>query len=491
MQELVDCESEYEASTDYPEDQAYWSRNLPPESGPDFRLPQAASEHDPYTPSAPVQLDPSVVGRIKELSKLLRIRRFSVITAACALLVRGWSGYGSEVALDFPVSRRVRPESKTLPGMLAGVVPLVLKASPDSTVADFCQHVDTRIRELLQHQRFPVHVLEGGDGLRDPRQASNRVAVNFLPSRLTLNLGGVPATATYTNHGPMGHFGLFFLGAGDQLSLSTAGAGQPFSNFDVADLAGRLGRVLVAMTADPTARLSSMDVLDVGEHARLDGWGSRAVLTQPSSAPVSIPVLFAAQVARTPEAVALTFGGLSMTYREVEQAANRLAHLLAGQGAGPGQCVALLVPRSAEAIVAILAVLKTGAAYLPIDPAAPAARLEFMMADAAPIAAISTADLRSRLDGCDVRVIDVDDAAVDGQPATALAMPAADDVAYLIYTSGTTGPRRHRLHDLYVGHHRCAQRRCGHPPQRHPVDGVTGCWPAAPGCVAAVSFLGL
>ena len=106
------------------------------------------------------------LGRIKELSKALGIRRFSVITAACALLVRGWSDNGSEVVLDFPVSRRVRPESKTLPGMVAGVVPLVLKASPESTVADFCQHVDTRIRELLRHQRFPVHVLEGEGGVR-------------------------------------------------------------------------------------------------------------------------------------------------------------------------------------------------------------------------------------------------------------------------------------------------------------------------------------
>jgi len=98
------------------------------------------------------------------------------------------------------------------------------------------------------------------------------------------------------------------------------------------------------------------------------------VLTRPAPAPVSIPVLFAAQVARTPEAVALSCEGQSLTYREVEEAANRLAHLLAGQGAGPGECVALLLERSAEAIVAILAVLKTGAAYLPIDPALPAAR---------------------------------------------------------------------------------------------------------------------
>ena len=129
--------------------------------------------------------------------------------------------------------------------------------------------------------------------------------------------------------------------------------------------------------------------------------GNRAVLTQPAPAPVSIPVVFAEQVARAPEAVAVTFEGRSMTYRELDEAANRLAHLLAGQGVGPGQCVALLFARSAEAVVAMLAVLKTGAAYLPIDPVVPAARMQFMLADAAPVAAITTAGLAARLDGCD------------------------------------------------------------------------------------------
>ena len=174
----------------------------------------------------------------------------------------------------------------------------------------------------------------------------------------------------------------------------------------------------------------------------MPGWmrsANRAVLTRPATAPVSVPVLFAAQVARAPEAVAVTFEGRSLTYRELDEAANRLAHLLAGQGVGPGACVALLFERSAEAIVAMLAVLKTGAAYLPIDPGLPAARIGFMLADAAPIAAITTADLAERLDGCDVVVIDVDDPAVDTQPSTALPAPAPDDIAYLIYTSGTTG----------------------------------------------------
>ena len=128
-----------------------------------------------------------------------------------------------------------------------------------------------------------------------------------------------------------------------------------------------------------------------------------------------------------------------MTYRELDEAANRLAHLLAARGAGPGESVALLFSRSAEAIVSIAAVLKTGAAYLPIDPAHPDARIRFMVADAAPIAAITTTALADRLHGCDLPVIDVNDLVVDTQPSTALPTPAPDDIAHIIYTSGTTG----------------------------------------------------
>src|SRR3984893_6297129 len=174
------------------------------------------------------------------------------------------------------------------------------------------------------------------------------------------------------------------------------------------------------MTADLTRRLLSIDLLDEDEHACLDGWGNRAVLTRPAPPAVSIPVLFAAQGARTAEAVPISCGEHAWTYREVEEAANRLAHLLAGQGAGPGRCVALLLERSAEAVVAMLAVLKTGAAYLPIDPALPASRIGFMLEDAAPIAAITTTGLADRLDGHDLLVIDVDDPRIQTYPATAL-----------------------------------------------------------------------
>ena len=85
------------------------------------------------------------------------------------------------VVLDFPVSRRVHPDSKTIPGMVAGVVPLVLRVSPDATVADFCAHVDMRIREALAHQRFPVQALER-TAAHGPGRVTDRVVIDFLPS---------------------------------------------------------------------------------------------------------------------------------------------------------------------------------------------------------------------------------------------------------------------------------------------------------------------
>ncbi|WP_156426727.1 AMP-binding protein, partial [Mycobacterium sp. IS-3022] len=459
LRDLVTSELDYEASTEYLDDTAYWRETLPPQTALEYRTPQTASGPGDHWPSPPVHLDPAVAGRVKELAKALGVRRSSVLTAACALLVRGCSTVDSEVVLDFPVSRRVTAESKTLPGMIAGVVPLVLKTSPHTPVADFCRQVDTQIREALRHQRFPVQSLE--NDLHGSRQAPNRVVLNFVPSRLSLNLGGVPATATYTTFGPVGHFGFFFIGAGDQQSFCSAGAGQPFAGFAPSDLAARLEQMLTTMAAHPGRRLPSIDVLGAGEPRRLDEWGHRAVLTRPGSTPSSIPAVFAAQVTRMPEAVALVCGGRSWTYRELDEASNRLAHLLSDRGVTSGQIVTLLFSRCAEAIVSILAVLKTGAAYLPIDPASPAARIEYLIQDAAPVAAVTTAGLRSRLAGCGLPVVDVADPRIDTQPDTPLPVPAPDDVAHIIYTSGTTGAPK----GVAITHHNLTQLLA--PPDEH------------------------
>ncbi|WP_305037094.1 amino acid adenylation domain-containing protein, partial [Mycobacterium sp. CnD-18-1] len=212
-----------------------------------------------------------------------------------------------------------------------------------------------------------------------------------------------------------------------------------FDAATVGVMVGRLERILAVMMADPAQRLSSIDVLDVVERARLDEVGNRAALTAPARVAGSIPEVFARQVVRVPDGVAVTFEGRSVSYWELDEASNRLAHLLVGCGAGPGECVALVLNRSVEAIVAILAVLKTGAAYLPLDPAYPDARIAVVVGDARPVAVVTAGVLVGRLDQLGVAVVDVADRRIGMQPSGALSMPAADDVAYVIYTSGTTG----------------------------------------------------
>ncbi|WP_421841963.1 amino acid adenylation domain-containing protein [Mycobacterium sp.] len=453
LSDLIDCESEYEASADYLDDQEYWAKNRGSESELWHRLPDAEGLRGQDEYSVPVELDPCVVAEIRQLADALGVRRASVLTAACALLVRGCQAAGSEVVLDFPVSRRVRPEAQTVPGMLSGVVPLVLKVSPDSEVSAFCEHVDTRIREALQHQRFPVRTIENKSRLDGVMQAPNRVVINYIPTTRLADLAGASGSGAVTHSGFEDQLELWFIRADEKIFLNTAGPRRLFFDGDVRDLVKRLERVLVAMTADPGRSLWSIDVLDEVERVRLDEIGNRAVLARPVTSAVSVPVLFAAQVGRAPEAVAVSFEGASVTYRELDEAANRLAHLLVGRGVGAGERVALLMERSAEAVVAMLAVLKTGAAYVPIDPVVPDARIEFMLADAAPIVAITMAGLADRLDGFDLGVVDIGDPGIDSYPGTGLAAPAADEVAYIIYTSGTTGVPK----GVAVTHHNVTQ----------------------------------
>ncbi|MBZ4551640.1 condensation domain-containing protein, partial [Mycobacterium avium] len=313
LSDLIACEAEYQASTDYLDDRAYWAENLPSESEPGYRF-APASEREPYESSAPIELDPVAVAGIQKLSQELGVRRSSVLAAACALLVGGCDLENSEIVFEFPVSRRVRPEAQTVPGMITGFVPLVLKASPGSSVTSFCEHVDTRLGEALQHQRFPVHTIE--NKRRGSTQTSNRVILNFIPTTNLANIAGARVSGTLTHTNLVDQLGLDFFSDHDRLFLGMqpgattggfGGAGQWLSDCDVHDVVGRLERVLVAMTADPGRRLSSVDVLGVGERVRLDELGNKAVLAGPQGGSVSIPDLFARHVAGTPDAVAVSF----------------------------------------------------------------------------------------------------------------------------------------------------------------------------------------
>ncbi|MER7186696.1 amino acid adenylation domain-containing protein, partial [Streptomyces hyaluromycini] len=187
--------------------------------------------------------------------------------------------------------------------------------------------------------------------------------------------------------------------------------------------------------------LSAVDVLGVVERRRvLVEWND----TDVDVPPVLVPELIAAQVARTPDATAVVFQGESLSYAELDVRANRLARFLIGRGVGPESLVAVLLPRSAESVVALLAVWKAGGAYLPVDPEYPALRVAYMLADAAPVVVLATsATLALVPDG--VPGVVLDDPAVSSAVAagSGAAVPgggvSAERAAYVIYTSGSTG----------------------------------------------------
>ena len=403
--------------------------------------------------------------QVDRLAREHNATSFMVMQAALSVLLAKLST-NSDVAVGFPIAGRRDPALDQLVGFFVNTLVLRVDLTGDPTVGELLAQVRARSLAAYEHQDVPFEVLV--ERLNPTRSMAHHPLVqvmlawqNFAAHDLDgLALGDIQVDPVPVDTRTARMDLTFSLAERWTAAGEPAGIGgsvefrtDVFDAASIETLIARLAQVLATMTADPDRRLSSIDVLDAVEHADLEGWGNRTVLTRPAPSPVSIPELFGAQVARTPEAVALTFQDRSMTYRELDEAANRLAHLLVGQGAGSGRCVALLLERSAQAIVGILGVLKTGAAYLPIDPGLPAARMEFMFADAAPIAVITTAALRSRLDGCGPVVIDVEDPSVQAQPTTALPAPAADDIAYIIYTSGTTGVPK----GVAITHHNVTQ----------------------------------
>jgi nonribosomal peptide synthetase DhbF len=191
--------------------------------------------------------------------------------------------------------------------------------------------------------------------------------------------------------------------------------------------------------------VSEVELLTAAERELVTaGWND----TARDVAAVVLPDLFAAQAARTPDAVAVVCGGVSWSYAELDARSSRLARYLVGLGAGPEGLVAVALPRSLEMVAAVLAVAKAGAAYLPIDPGYPADRIAFMLTDAAPVAVLTTQQAGAHLPAPG-RLVILDDpqvaAVVAGQPGgpvtdqerIAALRPAHP--AYVIYTSGSTG----------------------------------------------------
>ncbi len=413
-----------------------------------------------------------------ELARSCHTTVNTVLQGAWAQLLMWLTGQ-HDVAFGTAVSGRPAEVAgaESMVGLLINTVPVRANITAATTTADLLDQLQSAHNDTLEHQHLAlseIHRITGHDQLFD----TLFVYENYPIDTAALSGDHELAITEFTSreYQPLPADGASHAGPRTGPSRRIRHRRVRRGQHRGAD------RAVAAGVGGDDRRPDTAVVVDGCARCRLStpGWmrsGNRAVLTQPARAPVSIPVLFAAQVARTPEAVALTCEGRSLTYRELDEAANRLAHLLAGHGAGPGQCVALLFTRSAEAIVAILAVLKTGAAYLPIDPALPAARMRVH-------ARRCRADRRDHhrgsgrrgWTGATWRSSMSTTPASTPNPAPALPAPAPDDIAYIIYTSGTTGVPK----GVAVTHHNVTQ-----------LFDVTGCRPAAGAGtgVDAVAFL--
>ena len=254
------------------------------------------------------QLSAATTRALSELASSCHTTVNTVLQGAFAQLLMWLTGQ-HDVAFGVAVSGRPAEVvgAESMVGLLINTVPVRANITAATTTADLLDQLQSAHNDTLEHQHLAlseIHRVTGHDQLFDTLFVFENYPID------TAALSGVDGLAIteFTNR-EYNHYPLTIqAGPGHALGLRVEYDTDVFDPASIETLIARLERVLVAMTADPGRRLSSMDLLDGAEHARLEGWGNRAVLTQPTT-PVSIPVLFAAQVARAPDAVALSCGG--------------------------------------------------------------------------------------------------------------------------------------------------------------------------------------
>ncbi|MFQ2874092.1 amino acid adenylation domain-containing protein, partial [Mycobacterium sp. MS3] len=436
---------------------AYWEHTL---AGLPDRLELPTDR--PYPPVADYRgatLDfgwPAELTReIHALARTQQVSPFMVVHAALAVVLSALAGT-DDVAIGVPTAGRTHPGLDDLIGFFVNTLILRTPLHHHDTVTALLTRIRTRSVEAFEHQHTPFELLV--ERLHPTRSRTHHPLIQVMlayqnlpwthPATTTaLRLGDAQVTAHAVSTGTARMDLVLSLTEhlDDQGAPILTGTVEYRTDvYDPATIENLLTHwrhTLEVFTTTPDIPLHQLDLLTPVEHTQLDTWGNHPALHTPPPAPVSIPQVFAHQVAAHPDAPALTFQDRTWTYHQLDTASTQLAHHLhTSYGAAPGAVIALLLPRSDTAILAILAVLKTGAAYLPIDPQHPSARVGFMLADTTPLAVLTTTTLTSHLPASTVPVITLDTLTLDDSPTTTpLPGPDPQDLAYLIYTSGTTG----------------------------------------------------
>ncbi|GGZ04608.1 hypothetical protein GCM10010385_62660 [Streptomyces geysiriensis] len=397
--------------------------------------------------------------RLTDLARATDTTLYMVLQAALATLLTR-HGAGEDIPIGTPIAGRTDDATDHLIGFFVNTLVLRTDTSGNPTFRDLLTRVRDTDLTAYAHQDLPFErLVEALNPTRSlahhplfqvvlalrstaPRRADGEGAP-ALPGGLTVSgVGGSAATAAKVDLG----FSVTERRAADNTPDGVSGVldfrTDLFDHGTAQALVDRFVRVLADAAAHPDRPLSRIDVLGPRErHRVVEEWNA----TAKGLAPATLPDLFERHVRERPDAEAVVLGDESLTYARLNERANRLARLLVERGAGPERLVALALPRSVELPVAVLAVAKTGAAYLPLDPAHPAERIAGTLDDAAPVALLTTAEVAAGLPDTDVpRILLDEEPAADRDPgnlddADRLAPLLPRHPAYVIYTSGTTG----------------------------------------------------
>ncbi|MFE6286377.1 amino acid adenylation domain-containing protein [Streptomyces sp. NPDC057877] len=465
LADLVAEDTAYRASDAFAADRAHWTgafadRPEAPRLAGRGALPSRTFRR------RTTHLPPETAQRLREVAARLRATWPDLLIAAQALYTARATAR-REVVLGLPMMGRMGSVALRVPGMVMNVLPLRLTVCPETSFADLVRQVVLGIREIRRHQRYRYEDIRRDLGLLGEHRALVGPLVNVMPFDYGVDFAGAPARARNLSAGPVDDLTVNIYDRGDGRGPRIDHDGNP-ALYDDDRLAAHQERfrhlVDRLTTADPHLPLAAHPIATEAELALVLDEFNRTDHPVP---PTTLIGPIEAQAVRTPDATALVYGDVCLTYGELNRRANRLAHHLRDLGAVPGAVVAVSVPRSAELVVALLAVLKSGAAYLPLDPDYPAPRLAYMLGDAAPVCAI--ADRADRLPESDgVPVVALDGLDVSARPWVnpARALTPAHP-AYVIYTSGSTGHPKG-----VVVPHRAIDNRLRWMQHAYPLDGA-------------------
>ncbi|MFI6330022.1 amino acid adenylation domain-containing protein [Micromonospora chersina] len=372
-------------------------------------------------------LPDGLLDRVGRLAAGAAATPYMVLLAGFAALLSRISG-DSDVVVGVSTAGRDTPELAPLIGMFVNPVALRCDVSGDSSFAALLGRVRDGLVDAMEHGQTPFQkIVEAVDPQRDPSvQPIFQTALNYIPD------SGLDPVELGTTKDDLA----FDITAGEcRLVYRTA----LFDRATAETVVRRYVALLTAAVADPERTVAALPLLtDAERDLVLGAWNDTAHEVPAATVVDEVQ----RQATAAPDATALVCDGVPLTYAELNTAANRLARLLVSRGAGPETRVALALPRSCELVVAMLAVLKSGAAYVPVDTGYPAGRIAYLLEDAAPALVVATPDTAALVPG-DALVLDgelgADQPDGDLTDADRRGPLRPEHPAYVLHTSGSTG----------------------------------------------------